>query len=400
MIRKQNMEISFEGVSPGVGIQNTLTDLFYEQLLPELNTLFDELAGDQYLISADTIEIDCGLLTTDKWKDELIELTLKKLKPELIVLDKKHTGVDAVQEAMQKDFLFFLEYGYLPWNSHLQSTGEFDRIQPDASFVEKIKVLLLSKPKAAERLVYQISDVTREKLIRLLLTAERQRDLDSHEKTILLKKDGEAFQLIIKMISNPEKDLPFSSDLKKENAKAEFKQADRNRIAEAESDGNYIDNAGLVILHPFLPELFNRLGYWRDKQWVEQGHQHGAAYVLAYLLTGNSENPEFDMMLNKIMCGIKTTDVLLPSNELSEMVRTECDELLSAVVRHWTRLKSTSIAVLRETFLQRDGKLTRTDHGWLLQIERKGVDVLLGSLPWGIGTIKLPWTDDKLFVEW
>jgi hypothetical protein len=133
---------------------------------------------------------------------------------------------------------------------------------------------------------------------------------------------------------------------------------------------------------------------------VEPGYQHDAVYVLGYLLTGNSENPEFDMMLNKIMCGIQTTDVLLPFHELSEAVRTECDELLMEVVRHWTRLKNTSIAALRETFLQRDGKLTRTDHGWLLRIERKGVDVLLGSLPWGIGTIKLPWTDDKLFVEW
>jgi hypothetical protein len=400
MIRKQNMEISFEGVSPGVGVQNIISDLFYEQLLPELNTLFDELAGDRYLISADSIEIDCGVLTLDKWKDELIDQTIKKLKLELIVLNKRQTGLGAVQQELQKDCLFFLEHGYLPWNSHLQSPGEFEEIQPDTGFIEKIKELLLSKPKAAERLVYQFSDTMREKLIRLLVPTERKRDLVSDKKTTFLKKDAETVRLIVETISDPEKDLPVPSDFKKEYGKAEPKQTDRDRISETEPEGIYIDNAGLVILHPFLPELFNRLGFWRDKQWVEPGYQHDAAYVLGYLQTDNSENPEFDMMLNKIMCGIQMTDVLLPCQELPEAVRMECDELLTEVVRHWTRLKNTSIAALRETFLQRDGKLTRTDHGWLLRIERKGVDVLLGSLPWGIGTIKLPWTDDKLFVEW
>jgi hypothetical protein len=400
MIRKQNMEISFEAVSPGLGIQNAISDLFYEQLLPELNTLFDDLAGDQYLISADRIEIDCGLLSAGNWKDELIDQTLKKLKLELTGLDKKQTGADAAQQELQKDCLFFLEHGYLPWNSLLQSPSEFEEIQPDASFIEKIKELLRSTPKTAERLVYQFSDSLREKLIRWLVLAGRRSDLVSQEKTVFLKKDAEAVQLIVEMISNPEKDLPVPSDFKKEYGKAEPKQADGDGIPETEPEGIYIDNAGLVILHPFLPELFKRLGFWRDKQWVEPGYQHDAVYVLGYLLTGNSENPEFDMMLNKIMCGIQTTDVLLPFHELLEAVRTECDELLMEVVRHWTRLKNTSIAALRETFLQRDGKLTRTDHGWLLRIERKGVDVLLGSLPWGIGTIKLPWTDDKLFVEW
>jgi hypothetical protein len=85
---------------------------------------------------------------------------------------------------------------------------------------------------------------------------------------------------------------------------------------------------------------------------------------------------------------------------LSWETKAACDELLSEVIRHWSQLKNTSIAALRETFLWRNGKLTRTDHGWLLHVERKGVDILLGSLPWGIGTIKLPWTNDKLFVEW
>jgi hypothetical protein len=63
-------------------------------------------------------------------------------------------------------------------------------------------------------------------------------------------------------------------------------------------------------------------------------------------------------------------------------------------------LKNTGREALRETFLQRLGKLSPTDHGWLLQVEQKAVDFLLNRLPWGIGVIKLPWMDEKIFVEW
>jgi len=402
MIGRQKLEIGFDGVSPGVGVQNTISDLFYEELVPKFNKLFDELAADQYLISADRIDIDCGLLTADKWKDELIDHVLKKLKHELIVLDKKRIGSGVIQENLQTDCLFYLEHGYLPWNSSVHSMDVFEKIDTDKPFINKLKTLLLTKTQAAERMVYQLPDPSRGKLIRSLMVHESQPDFVSPVNAAVFKKDAEAVQLIIEMISSPENNLRFSPDFKKENGdtSVEILHSSDNQSPEKESESIYIDNAGLVILHPFLPELFSRLGFWRDKQWTEPGYLHDAAHVLAYLHTGKDKNPEFDMILNKIMCGIKTSDVLLPLSELSEFVKTECDDLLMEVVRHWTRLKNTSIGALRETFLQRVGKLTRTDHGWLLQIERKGVDVLLGSLPWGIGTIKLPWTDDKLFVEW
>jgi hypothetical protein len=104
--------------------------------------------------------------------------------------------------------------------------------------------------------------------------------------------------------------------------------------------------------------------------------------------------------LNKILCGLKTEDVLIVGEALDDSTMAACEELLVQVIGHWTILKNTGTASLRETFLQRNGKLTKTDHGRLLQIEQKGVDVLLNNLPWGIGVIKLPWMGDILYTEW
>jgi hypothetical protein len=122
--------------------------------------------------------------------------------------------------------------------------------------------------------------------------------------------------------------------------------------------------------------------------------------ALQFLVTGKDETEEFDLVLNKILCGIDI-DKVVPTLILpDEETKTECDLLLMEVIKHWEVLKNTSIAGLREAFLQRAGKLSRVDDGWLLQVEQKAIDVLINHLPWGIGIIKLPWMNEMLYVEW
>ncbi|NEO28529.1 MAG: hypothetical protein F6K03_17040, partial [Kamptonema sp. SIO4C4] len=80
--------------------------------------------------------------------------------------------------------------------------------------------------------------------------------------------------------------------------------------------------------------------------------------------------------------------------------QSECEQLLSAVIHNWSSLKNTSIAGFRKAFLQREGVLKPWYGSWLLQVERKSYDVLLARIPWGIQTIKLPWMNAVLSVEW
>jgi len=53
----------------------------------------------------------------------------------------------------------------------------------------------------------------------------------------------------------------------------------------------YINNAGLVILHPFLPELFKRIGLLEDKQWKDAVSQDTAVMVLQYLISAKKPFP-------------------------------------------------------------------------------------------------------------
>jgi len=161
--------------------------------------------------------------------------------------------------------------------------------------------------------------------------------------------------------------------------------------------GLYIDHAGLVLLHPFLPQFFSGLGIANDDSLVNQNR---ALCLLHFLATGEWNSLEYELPVMKILCGLPLEFVAEPE----EPLRTEEDEevtaLLSAVIRHWDALKNTSPDGLREAFLKRPGKLSLSGGEWWLQVESKGYDILLDQLPWGISMIQLHWMPMMLRVEW
>jgi hypothetical protein len=171
-------------------------------------------------------------------------------------------------------------------------------------------------------------------------------------------------------------------------------------IKDIDDGGLFVTNAGLVILHPFLVRLFENVGYLEERKWVSENQQQRAILLTQYLVTGKQEYPEFDLLLNKLMTGYPLENSLPADILLSDFEIKEAEEALKSVLTHWKVLKNTSIPGLQSTFLQREGKLQYSDGRWLLQIERKTVDILLDKLPWGIGIIKLPWMESRLHVEW
>lgn len=162
----------------------------------------------------------------------------------------------------------------------------------------------------------------------------------------------------------------------------------------------FISNAGLVLLHPFIPALLETLGLQKEGHFPSLEAQMAAAKVLQFVVWGENTLSENHFPLIKILLGIPIHQVLDLEIELPEIWKQECESMLSEVIQHWSVLKNTSSAGLRETFLQREGKISPAANGWKLQVERKTVDILIGKLPWGIGIIKLPWMNELMYVDW
>ncbi|WP_299409863.1 contractile injection system tape measure protein [Acaryochloris sp. IP29b_bin.148] len=168
----------------------------------------------------------------------------------------------------------------------------------------------------------------------------------------------------------------------------------------SESEEIYIQNAGLILLWPFLPRLFEALNLLQANHFIDPQTTERAVLLLQYLVDESIEFPEHLLPLNKLMCGLDLLDPIAAHLDITELERTECNILLRAVIHNWSALKNTTPKGFRRTFLHRAGILRLYNGNWLLQIERETYDILLDQLPWSIRVVKLPWMPEILHVEW
>jgi len=170
-----------------------------------------------------------------------------------------------------------------------------------------------------------------------------------------------------------------------------------SKPASINADPIYLKNAGLVLVYPFIEMFFENMGISKNGQ-LEQPEK---AVQLLHQLSVGRTGVEYEMPLNKLLCGIHPDEFVATDYQLIDAEKMECEHLLKAVIGHWSALGDASLEGLQGTFLCRDGKLSlREDGNWLLQVEQRGFDVLLEQLPWAISIIKLPWMPSLLFVEW
>jgi len=178
---------------------------------------------------------------------------------------------------------------------------------------------------------------------------------------------------------------------------ASLQEPGKNLVQSSEKEF-YIENAGLILLHPFLSRFFETLSI-SDSTTLLQPEK--ALAMLHHLATGQTHIPEYELLLPKILCNYLLSSPVAAAIEISESEQEEAVALLEAVIEHWEALRSTSRDGLRESFIMRPGKLSLKENGdWLLQVEPRAFDVLLNQLPWGISLIQLPWMKTMLWVEW
>jgi hypothetical protein len=165
-------------------------------------------------------------------------------------------------------------------------------------------------------------------------------------------------------------------------------------------DKVYVQNAGIILLHPFLTVLFSRLEMTEKGKWVSEEVQLRAVHLLHHFADGKWEHEEPLLPLTKLLCGLGLQQPVpmqiepLPAE--TEMVAS----MFQAVFQQWEKMKNSTVEGFRASFLQRNGTLYYKDDHWTLRVEQRGYDLLLQTLPWGIGTIRLPWMKEVMYVEW
>jgi hypothetical protein len=193
--------------------------------------------------------------------------------------------------------------------------------------------------------------------------------------------------------------MEFKAEENFNSAENETDRLHENSLANLleSTDGSIVANAGLILVAPFLPELFKNLGISENNQLTDINQ---AIAIMHYIVHGNLEYHEYDVLLCKVLCGLENNEPIEIMNLLPDICTSEVEQMLSTAISYWTALKNTTPDGLREGFLSRKGKLSHRFDEWFLLVENKTLDVLLQQLPWTIGFIKLPWMKKMLKVEW
>lgn len=190
---------------------------------------------------------------------------------------------------------------------------------------------------------------------------------------------------------------PFGSEVLREREFPSKPEVD----AFSESDKIYLNNAGLVLLWPFLQRFFENAGLYTEEGFVDESAVERAAWLLQYIVLGEEARLfEPQLPLNKLLTGLEPeAPVSRPepiSGEESEMI----NALLEAVTGHVPAWKNLSADSFRRAYLQREGALSARDGQWLLQVKRETYDILLEKVPWSFQIVRLPWMKHILIVEW
>lgn len=431
-IYKCNAEIVFNNAKEDFFLQNKIADLLKEKILPAVETLFDTYTSPNKKIKIESLKIDVGNIGDKNWEDKFISQTVSCIRQKLNEV-VSFTGTEEVYEVNYKNdvpivnskqltdelidnFSGFLQNGTLAWNTtQLTSFGLLNELiqqslKNNLSPAQKEKLLhiIFYSDKTLERFLLQFSDDV------LLNFFDKILQLKNIRRLFSLKKNKYAEQHQTKIIKWVSVLQQFKSEIKMGDEvlislhKKNFNQTDTIEKAKTlhpskkinNTDEYFISNAGIVILANFLQQLFINLGLSNKKEFISAEKQMRAILLTQYLVTGETQISEHDLLLNKIICGFPFSETLPAEFIPTENEKNQCEELLQSVLEYWKELKTTNTQTLCNTYILRNGKLTDENDYWLLQVEYKTHDVMLQFLPWSIGIIYLPWMEKRLMVEW
>lgn len=167
-----------------------------------------------------------------------------------------------------------------------------------------------------------------------------------------------------------------------------------------------VNNAGLMLINPYCPMLFHRLGYLAAdrRTFKDRDSQVRAIFLLQYLAYGEErEHSETELYLNKLLVGMVDNDQPLSREvKLTQDEIEWVDRVLKGVCQSWDKMRNTSMNAFQRAFLQRKGYITlvEEDRLWNIRVEEKPYDVLLDTVPWSFKVCMFPWLAEQGQVQW
>jgi hypothetical protein len=191
IILKQVIEIVTDAAGNVFALQQRISDLYYEEILPAVCSSFDTCSDGEVVSYFDQIVIDLGNLSEeDLYREESIRDLLYSISRQIA----EQLRGNAVQKAPGStshalsmhafdNWLFYMKHGYIRWNVSSESKGWEKEILESAATeqksIESLRKLILVDEHALSRIVFQHSEDFKVHIVEAL-TAENQKQLASY----------------------------------------------------------------------------------------------------------------------------------------------------------------------------------------------------------------------------
>ncbi|MEC4678932.1 MAG: contractile injection system tape measure protein, partial [Nitrospirota bacterium] len=229
------------------------------------------------------------------------------------------------------------------------------------------------------------------------------RELESHHMTVMKDEVLVLVEILSQSdrVNSPHPPISKKNVSQKPSPEISSEAPSYFKEIEAEWDETiHLENAGLVIAAPYLERFLTLLDLTEGQAFKSPEAARRAVHLLQFLVNEQTDSPEYELVLNKILCGVKAgipieREIVITAHEIEA-----AEGLLQGMITNWKQIGKTSLQGFRESFLQREGVLHRKGDDWELQVEAKGFDILLDYIPWSFSVVKLPWMQGVIHVKW
>ena len=215
--------------------------------------------------------------------------------------------------------------------------------------------------------------------------------------------------------SKKQPDEELADKEKRKKASEDSSTLNENELSDQESppeedliiDGLLVQNAGIVLTHPYLIYLFAGIEYLNeDKQFKDEASRIRAIHLVHYMACKSAAEEEHDLLVPKLICGLPPEQPVPLDITLTETELIEGEHILSTVLERWPLMKTSSPDALRQNFLIREALISKDEsepdelESWTLRMDKTTIDLLMDRIPWGISSLKAPYSDFLLNVDW
>lgn len=420
LIMKQEFALRIDARVDAFRVQHDVRTYYYEKVLPILERLFDEISSSDKVIAINRLAIDLGALG---WKEGRImmdtDVIYRVCKQQLE--QQLHSAIDVPKDKLVTrrteeehaclQWIFYMEQGVLPWAlkeiNHAWLVKVIHQLAIDHAMISRLRSLILVDTDALVRIVRDHDDVFLLQLAEvltatpqpaLLNTLKHRENLENGQQAEVIQRNRH-WTVVLRQAAGGCIDLekvPEPVHVLVKEVKREVNKQEIQTVEEL-----YSPHAGLIILHPFIRQLFQRLDLLIDGQFRDGVCLQKAVAVLHFVATGRREFKEYELVVPKIICGMPLEEAMVYDGVLLTVAEeSEALDMLQAAIGQWEFLGNTSVAAFREGFLDREARIGIAEQRITFRMETKGIDVLLDRLPWNLSLVKFPWLHKIINVEW